>query len=55
MQSAERVFVQIVLATITAVTLANLVVNYKGSVAIGEVVFSFPIKLANSLRAGANR
>lgn len=55
MQTFERVFVQIVLATITAVTVANLIVNYKGTVAIAEVVAGFPVKLATSLRAGGNR
>lgn len=55
MHPFERTFVQIVLATISAVTVANLVVNYKGTVKIGEVVLGFPIQLANSLRAGENR
>jgi hypothetical protein len=55
MQSFERTFVQIVLATITAVTVANLVVNYRGTVQLAQVAAGFPINLANALRAGSNR
>lgn len=55
MQSFERTFTTIVLATITAVTVANLIVNYKGTVQLAQVVAGFPVALANSLRAGANR
>lgn len=55
MDTFERTFVKIVLATITAVTVANLIVNYKGTVALAEVAAGFPIALANALRAGGNR
>lgn len=55
MHSLERTFVEIVLATIWAVTIANLVVNYKGTVKIGETILGFPIGLARELRAGDNR
>lgn len=55
MQSFERDFVKVILATITAVTVANLIVNYRGTVELAKIGAAFPINIANALRAGSNR
>lgn len=51
----ERDFFKVILATITAVTVANLIVNYRGTVELAKVAAGFPISLAQALRAGGNR
>lgn len=48
--SFERSFVKITLAAITAVTIGNMVVNWRGTVETGKVVFGFPVNLINALR-----
>ena len=55
MNDLERDFFRVVLATITAVTVANLIVNYRGTVQLVQVAAGFPVALANALRAGSNR
>lgn len=49
-QELERDFFKVVLATITAVTVANLIVNYKGTVSLAQTAASFPVQLAQALR-----
>jgi hypothetical protein len=51
----ERDFFKAVLAAIAAVTVANIVTNPQGSVALAKTVFEFPVNLANALRATGNR
>jgi hypothetical protein len=46
----ERSFVKITLAAITAVTIGNMVVNWKGTVETGKVVLGFPVALVQALR-----
>lgn len=50
MQSLERDFVKIVLASITAVTVTNMIVNWQGTVELGKVVTNFPVALIGALR-----
>lgn len=50
MDSLERIFLKVTLAAITAVTVGNMIVNYKGTVELGKVATSFPVALVNALR-----
>lgn len=46
----ERTFLKITLAAITAVTIGNMVVNWRGTVEVGRVVLGFPVNLVQALR-----
>lgn len=48
----ERDFFKVVLATISAVTIANLIVNYRGTVALAQTATAFPVNLAKALTRG---
>jgi len=50
MDSLERTFLKVTLAAITAVTVGNMIVNYRGTVELGKVVTGFPVALVNALR-----
>ena len=49
-QELERDFFKVVLAAITAVTVANLIVNYRGTVALAQTAAAFPVSLVNALK-----
>lgn len=46
----ERTFLKITLAAITAVTVGNMIVNWRGTVETGRVVLGFPVELVKALR-----
>ena len=50
MDSFERIFLKVTLGAITAVTIGNAIVNYRGTVEVGKVVTGFPVALVNALR-----
>lgn len=50
MDRFERIFLQTTLAAITATTIGNMLVNYRGTVAIAETIVAAPVRLVNALR-----
>jgi hypothetical protein len=43
-------YVRIVIVTIGAVTVTNAIINYRGTVEVGKLIFGLPVQLAESLR-----
>lgn len=50
MDRFERIFLKTTLAAISAVTIGNMIVNYRGTVEVGKVVVGAPVALVNALR-----